>query len=214
MFNLIEIHWAQKRDLASGTLWKSWFKDNKLPRWFWQRTWEYPWVLSKVDSKETLLDVGGTYPFVLFKHFPNAISVDSRDLNSVGHYLHDGLWPEGSLIISDARAIPLPDKSFDCVMSISALEEMPNPDQVLAEMMRIAKKRVVLTCDVGGYGIPVADFEKLFSLWNVTYTKSLKMLTSLSPILVRYRQRPVWKNRKIRVVGLVFERAEVYLGQS
>ena len=78
MYRLVEVKWATKKDLAHGMLWKSWHKDNKLPRWFWQRVWEYPWVFSKIDINENVLDVGGTYPFVLFKHLPNAKSVDSR----------------------------------------------------------------------------------------------------------------------------------------
>lgn len=206
MYELTEIRWATKNDLMKHSLWRNWYKDNKLPRWFWQRTWEYPWVFSKVDSTKSVLDIGGTYPFVLFKNLPNAKSVDARDLNTFGHYLHKGLWPEGTLIISDAREIPLPDRSYETVISISALEEMLNPEKVLAEMMRLANKRVVITCDVGGYGIPISDFEALFSKWHVKYRKSRNHLSSLSLVLLRYRQRPIWKNRKIRVVGLVFDR--------
>ena len=131
MYQLTEIRWAARSDLKNGLLWKEWYKDDKLPRWFWQRVWEYPWVFSKVDSTNSVLDIGGTYPFVLFKHLPDAISLDARDLNTVGHYLHDGLWPEGKLVISDAREIPLPDRSFETVISISALEEMPNPEKVM-----------------------------------------------------------------------------------
>lgn len=206
MYQLTEIRWASKQDLLTGSLWRSWYHNNKLPRWFWQRVWEYPWVFSKVDSKNSVLDIGGTYPFVLFKHLPEAKSVDARDLNKVGHHLHDGLWPPDTLIISDAREIPLPNRSYETVISISALEEMPNPEKVLAEMMRIANKRVVVTCDVGGYGIPISDFETLFSQWNVKYKKSFKNLSSLSLVLLIYKQRLIWKNRKIRVVGLVFDR--------
>ena len=205
-FQLAQIRWASKADLSKGQLWLSWAKNNRLPRWFWQRVWEYPWVFSKIQESESVLDVGGTYPFVLFKHFPRAVSVDSRDLNLIGHYLHDGLWPKGSLLIADAQKIPLSDKSFDCVISISALEEMQNPEKVLDEMMRIANKRVILTCDVGGSGISLSDFEKLFSAWEVKFMDSKKYLTSLSPVLLKYGQRPIWRNRKIRVAGMVFER--------
>jgi hypothetical protein len=206
MFKVTEVRWATKSDLATGELWKKWGLDNRLPRWFWQRVWEYPWVFSKIDSPNSLLDVGGTYPFVLFKHFPSAKSVDARDLNIDPHPLHFGKWPEGTLIISDAREIPLENKSFDTVMSISALEEMPEPERVLGEMMRIASTKVIVTCDVGGYGIPPEDFKRLFSEWKIDIPRDKNLLTSLSYQLLRYRQRPVWKNRKIRVVGIVFER--------
>ena len=206
MYNLIETRWATKNDLMREDLWKKWNKKTKLPRWFWQRVWEYPWVFSKVNLGTTVLDVGGTYPFILFKECPQAKSVDVRNLNQIGHPLHDGLWPNGSLVIADARRIPLPSESFETVISISALEEMPNPEQVLSEMMRISKTRVILTCDVGGYGMPEEKFEELFSPWNIKVKRSRKNLSSLSPILLLYKQRLIWKNRKIRVVGLVFER--------
>jgi hypothetical protein len=73
-------------------------------------------------------------------------------------------------------------------------------------MMRIASKKVIVTCDVGGYGIPHDDFRKLFSEWGIAIPKNRDLLTSLSFQLISYRQRLVWKNRKIRVVGIVFER--------
>jgi ubiquinone/menaquinone biosynthesis C-methylase UbiE len=132
--------------------------------------------------------------------------VDSRDLNQVDHYLHKNLWPQGTLIISDARRIDLPDQSFETVISISALEEMPNPELVLQEMMRLARKRVIITCDIRGSGISVSEFEKIFSRWGVKFNPPSDALTSLSLILLKYRQRPVFKNRRIRVVGLVFDR--------
>ena len=206
MFKLVETKWASENDLRKGNLWREWNNNNKLPRWFWQRTWEYPWVFSNIDKESDVLDIGGTYPFVLFSEVPHGKSVDSRDLNRLEHHLHKNLWPEGSLIISDARKIDLPDKSFHSVISISALEEMPNPELVLGEMMRIARKRVVVTCDVEGSGISKTEFEKIFSSWGVKFTPPKKSLTSLSWILLRYGQRPIFMNRKIRVVGLVFDR--------
>lgn len=38
-----------------------------LPLGFWQRIFEYPWTFTKVDKHATCLDIGGTYPFILFK---------------------------------------------------------------------------------------------------------------------------------------------------
>ncbi len=206
MFRLVETSWATKTDLRKGSLWKAWNVEHRLPRWFWQRAWEYPWVFNNIEKQSTLLDVGGTYPFVLFSEVPHAKSVDSRDLNQVDHYLHKNLWPQGTLIISDARRIDLPDQSFETVISISALEEMPNPELVLQEMMRLARKRVIITCDIRGSGISVSEFEKIFSRWGVKFNPPSDALTSLSLILLKYRQRPVFKNRRIRVVGLVFDR--------
>ena len=50
-------------------------------------------------------------------------------------------WREG-----DAHHIPFPDHSFDMVFSVSAVEFMENPQQVVSEMIRAAKPggRIVL----------------------------------------------------------------------
>lgn len=203
-WELTEVRWAATKDMKLDP-WVTWNKTFKLPRWFWQRIWEYPFVFSKLNVNESVLDIGGTYPFVLFANLPNARSVDSRDLNSVGHYLHDNLWPAEKLIISDARKILTPDKSYDNVISISALEEMPEPEKVLNEMMRIASKKIILTCDVGGYGMQEQDFINLFANWRIKPFRTRKSLTSVNPILLKFGQRPIWKNRAIRVVGIVFD---------
>ena len=71
-----------------------------------------------------ILDVGGTYPFVLFKNFPNAISVGREDLGKTSNKLNYNKWPEGKLIVSDAAHIPVADNSFDYSFSVSAIEHM------------------------------------------------------------------------------------------
>ena len=85
---------------------------------------------------------------------------------------------------------------------------MPQPEQVISEMLRIASRRVIITCDVGGSGITVKDFEALFAEWGIKFQKSRKLLTSLSPIIMIFGQRPTWKNRKIRVCGVVLDRID------
>ncbi|MFL5812869.1 MAG: glycosyltransferase [Bdellovibrionia bacterium] len=146
-WKVTDARWASLGDL-NLPFWKSWNKENPLPDGFWQRIWEYPYIASRVPQGMPSLDVGGTYPFVLFKNWPKAISVDIRDLNQLKHPHHLGKWPQGKLLISDATQIPVSDGSYPYAFSVSAIEEMPNPLAVAKEMLRIAKDRVVLTLDV------------------------------------------------------------------
>lgn len=162
-----DIRWANAGDLALP-YWKIWNTRNPLPKGFWQRIWEYPYVNSRIPGSGNILDIGGTYPDILFKNFPSAISVDIRDLNQLDHPMHRGKWPEGRLIISDASAIPVENNSFDYVMSISAIEEMPSWQEVLKEMLRIARYRIVVTMDVSDkLGLPLEclrDLEKFLGV--------------------------------------------------
>ena len=47
--------------------------------------------------------------------------------------------PFVTLLHHDASALPFPDRSFDVVTSIEALEFMPDPKQTLAEMTRVLR---------------------------------------------------------------------------
>src|SRR4030042_2973722 len=146
-FKVRELKWATYSDLDLS-FYKEWNRRNRLPGGFWQRIWEYPFAMLRIPKDDPNLDVGGTYPFVLFKHFPNTVSLDVRDLNELDHPLHKGLWPEGKLVVGDAQKMPLAKDSFRYSFSISAIEEMPNPLAVLKEMLRVTSERVVVTMDV------------------------------------------------------------------
>jgi ubiquinone/menaquinone biosynthesis C-methylase UbiE len=51
-----------------------------------------------------------------------------------------GLWANRiTLIRQDASQLPFPDATFDAVVCLEALEFMPDPDQVLREMVRVLR---------------------------------------------------------------------------
>jgi ubiquinone/menaquinone biosynthesis C-methylase UbiE len=53
--------------------------------------------------------------------------------------------PDGNYLIASAENIPFPDKSFDLVISITAVHNFKNPEKGLSEIKRVAKGRVVLS---------------------------------------------------------------------
>ena len=205
-WQISDIRWATSDDL-NLPFWKKWNKENPLPDNFWQRIWEYPYAALHVPSSGQVIDVGGTYPFVLFKSWPNAISVDNRDLNKVDHPLLKGLWPKGKLLVSDARKIPVKSSSYDYSISISAIEEMPNTVKVLKEMIRIAKHRIVVTMDISeelGVNRPLLrELEDLLgqSLPPIPHN----VLTSVNPAISNFGQALNPSLKHIRVLGITID---------
>ena len=51
---------------------------------------------------------------------------------------------KAAFLVADARCLPFEDRSFDLVISVAALCFVPNPEQALAEMLRVARRRVGL----------------------------------------------------------------------
>lgn len=49
--------------------------------------------------------------------------------------------PRVEMMIADARDLPFPDESFDLIGSFKALPHVPNVEQALREIARVAKKR-------------------------------------------------------------------------
>ena len=201
-----DIRWANEGDL-NLPFWQKWNQKNPLPNGFWQRIWEYPYLASKIPQSDKSLDIGGTYPFVLFKNFPQAISVDCRNLNKLDHPLHFKKWPKGKLIICDAAKIPATNNSFNYVFSISAIEEMPHLFKVLKEMIRIGKHRVVVTMDVSdSLGVPVKKLRELEEFLGCKIPNlPLDALSSESDILSQYKQNKLPEFKHIRVLGFTLD---------
>lgn len=205
-----DIRWANLRDLQLP-FWQEWNRRHRLPPGFWQRIWEYPYVASRIPAGMPVLDVGGTYPFVLFRHWPHAVSVDARDLNALDHVDHQGQWPEGRLIVADAAAIPVDDNAYPHVFSISALEEMPHVADVLSELLRVARHRVVVTADVSDeLGLSRADVRELERVLGVRLPPiPADAITSIRPEIGDFGQPPAPEYRHIRVLGMTIDATTV-----
>ncbi len=205
-WKVTDIRWATFDDL-NLPFWKKWNANNPLPGGFWQRIWEYPYAALHVPRVSKTIDVGGTYPFVLFKNWPQSVSVDNRDLNKVDHPLLKNKWRKNQLIIADAAKIPKKNNSFDYSISISAIEEMPNTVKVLKEMIRLAKHRVVVTMDISEeLGVNRILMREIEDFLGVSFPEiPHNVLRSNDPRLAEFGQpiAPMYKH--IRVLGLVID---------
>lgn len=95
---------------------------------------------------ETILDVGcGTGYFTrAFAAGPAArvVGVDSNA--SMLRYARDHGGERQSFLVADARRLPFPDRAFDLVISVTALCFIEDERGALAEMLRVARRRVAL----------------------------------------------------------------------
>ncbi|RJQ52954.1 MAG: glycosyltransferase [Actinobacteria bacterium] len=205
-FAVTQVRWASWQDM-SLPLYRRWNERNRLPAHFWQRIWEYPFLASHVPKDARALDVGGTYPFVLFPNFPNAVSLDIRDLNRLDHPLHKGLWPEDGLVVASADDMPFEDDAFEYSFCISAIEEMPDPLAVLKEMLRVTRRKVLITTDISEkLGMPAGQLAELASFLGV----EIPLLPPDALVSSDRRMRSFGMRRApeydhIRVIGLVLE---------
>lgn len=108
---------------------------------------EYRLVASMLAPRpgETLLDVGcGTGYFT--RRFEAGVgSVIGTDIDLDMLRFAAGHSAQGiGLVASDARRLPFRDGSFDLVVSITALCFIREEKQVLREMLRVSRRRVVL----------------------------------------------------------------------
>ncbi len=59
--------------------------------------------------------------------------------------------PPSRIVCSDAAHLPFKDDSVDAAVSLGLLHHVPDPDRVVAEMMRVARKAVFIS-DSNRYG--------------------------------------------------------------
>jgi ubiquinone/menaquinone biosynthesis C-methylase UbiE len=130
----------------------------------------------------TLLDVGsGTGRGV--RQFATAMpELSVRGVEPVSALIeqavrHKGMAP-GSFIQASGEALPFGDASFDVVCSFALLHHVPRPSVVVREMLRVARKAVVIVdSNRFGQGRPAVRMVKLLlyklRLWNaVNFVKT------------------------------------------
>ncbi len=87
-------------------------------------------VLSVLMTKKGAMVVGCDF---------SAPNIDAAKEYTVQHKIHNV-----EFLIGDAEHLPFLDNSFDLVVSSHVLEHLPDFDQGLKEVMRVAKKRAII----------------------------------------------------------------------
>ncbi|MCJ7804813.1 class I SAM-dependent methyltransferase, partial [Patescibacteria group bacterium] len=114
-------------------------------------------VAKKIKPGETVLDVGGGVD-ALGKFIKNKIIIVNLQSGD---------------ILTDGRELPLKDNSFDVATSIDVLEHVPQKDRkiFIGELLRVAKKKVILSVPLGTKGHIEAE-KKLLKIFETKKMKS------------------------------------------
>jgi SAM-dependent methyltransferase len=125
----------------------------------------------------SVLDVGaGTGRAV--KHFLDRHpSVEVRGIEPVGALIEEAVQsgvPEGHIIEGSGDSLPFADGAFDAVCEIAVLHHVGQPQELIAEMTRVARRAVFLSdTNRFGRGGATARWTKLAlhatGLWSLAY---------------------------------------------
>lgn len=74
---------------------------------------------------------------------PSAVvGLDRADEDLAAHWARE---PNATFVAGEAERLPFPDRSFDLVASIEMLEQVDEPDRIVAELVRCARAHVLLS---------------------------------------------------------------------
>ncbi|MBI3374429.1 MAG: class I SAM-dependent methyltransferase [Betaproteobacteria bacterium] len=120
----------------------------RTPRGNWIGTTEFALLARLLELRpgETVLDAGcGTGYFT--RHFAEGrsgwVAGIDRDQAAVS-YARRHSTGNAAFVGADAQRLPFPDHSFDTVISVTALCFMQDERAALMEMLRVARRRIVL----------------------------------------------------------------------
>jgi SAM-dependent methyltransferase len=112
---------------------------------------EYVAGLLQVIRAQSVLDVGsGTGRAIRFLQQRHP-GLHIEGVEPVGELREQAGLRDCVLHDASGESLPFPDRSFDVVMSFALLHHVPDPAPVVAEMMRVARRGVMIS-DANRYG--------------------------------------------------------------
>ncbi len=126
-----------------------------------------------IDTNERLLVIGGSWQDVelLICAGFNDITL-SNFQSQLEEDAHTNLSAKVKLLAIDAEQVDLPDGSFDCVFAHEVLHHCRSPHRVLCEMLRVARKHVVVLEPNDSFSMRVltwAGFSFPYEIFSVVY---------------------------------------------
>jgi ubiquinone/menaquinone biosynthesis C-methylase UbiE len=126
-----------------------------------------------IDINEKLLVIGGSWQdaeLLIGAGFKD-ITLSNFQLE-VAEDAHSNLSAKVKLLAIDAEQVDLPDGSFDCVFAHEVLHHCRSPHRALCEMLRVARKHVVVLEPNDSFSMRVltwAGFSFPFEIFSVVY---------------------------------------------
>ena len=94
------------------------------------------WIQSRATLEDTILEVGCAENPV-WKGTPFKVTALDKSVRP-----EEQCFPD---VVGEAENLPFEDKSFDVVCCDELLEHVPDPQRVLSEAVRVARKKVIVT---------------------------------------------------------------------
>lgn len=139
---------------------------NYNPR-FWSDTVKRFQEYYQLTEESSVLDVGCAKGFMMhdFKRLIPGINIKGVDISE--YAVENAIESvRGDIKVADAKELPFDDNSFDLVISINAVHNLPLEEckQAIKEIDRVSRKHAFITMDAWR-----SDFEKESMLkWNLT----------------------------------------------
>jgi ubiquinone/menaquinone biosynthesis C-methylase UbiE len=96
-----------------------------------------------LQREETILDIGtgngGLVYYLRKSGYAINQTIDVRNKSAFQSVIP---------LIYDGKKYPFPDSSFDCVMIITVLHHTKNPETLIKEALRVARKKVIIMEDI------------------------------------------------------------------
>jgi len=122
-------------------------------------------ILRYIKKTDKVLDVGCGTAFYR-KYIKNYTGIDNSP----------GMLPK-DCILADAEKLPFKDKSFDIVISITALHNVKNPEKAIKEIKRVTKGKIAISILKRS-----KKFKKIKTILN-KYFKNLKEIEEEKDII-------------------------------
>ncbi|GAC1630581.1 MAG: hypothetical protein NVS9B14_01350 [Candidatus Acidiferrum sp.] len=128
--------------------------------------WKFISAMLQIVDVQSVLDVGtatGYRVHEIRSTFPEAFVCGVEPVDAlIGIGRRNDVLASGSLIRGSGLALPFADRSFDAVCEFAVLHHVPDPRAAVMEMLRVARKAVVLSdCNRFGQGNLLARLAKL-----------------------------------------------------
>lgn len=135
----------------------------------------------------SIVELGcGLSPFLFKANFKRKMGID---FSPVTVYEASMMYPGVDYIISDCRRTMFPNKSFDVSVAGEVIEHLEKPEELIKEMVRITKKKIIIST-------PVLEFEDPEHLWEFNEKDLIKMLSPYGKVTCETIKSDRFKGRK------------------
>jgi len=120
---------------------------NPLQRFLIERFFSSVISLAKPLSPKKVLDAGCGEGFSLNKLMENKIGEEIEGIENSKEAILIGkkIFPKAKIKLGDIYNLPYPSNYFDLVLATEVLEHLENPQKALSEIIRVAKKYIILS---------------------------------------------------------------------